>query len=203
MIVVEDRHFNYLKLQKGSLNDLKDNRALWHAAYEKSLARDFETLRPWLPEACGAVLDIGSGLGGIDVLLYRHYDWLEICLLDGECDPPVMNLHRETFNDMLVAADFLAKNGVDPDSALSCLRPGATRAGNRFDLVISLGSWCFHYPPATYLELVRECLKPGGVLIVDVRARRNDWHAELAREFEFKATAYMASKFNRNVYHAR
>ncbi len=37
------------------------------------------------------------------------------------------------------------------------------------DLVISLISWGFHYPVATYLDRTHELLKPGGRLILDVR----------------------------------
>jgi len=41
--------------------------------FNQDFAREYETIRPALPELCSTVLDIGCGVGGIDVLLHRHY----------------------------------------------------------------------------------------------------------------------------------
>ena len=68
-MIVEDSHFAYLKLQKGALHGLADDRAAWLAAYQQSLVEDLASMAPYLPETCRNVLDVGSGLGGIDVLL--------------------------------------------------------------------------------------------------------------------------------------
>ncbi|MGK0448192.1 MAG: SAM-dependent methyltransferase, partial [Polaribacter sp.] len=43
----------------------------------------------------------------------------------------------------------------------------------KFDLIISIISWGFHYPVETYLDEVFDNLKPGGTLIVDVRKDSN------------------------------
>ena len=39
----------------------------------------------------------------------------------------------------------------------------------KFDLVVSLISWGFHYPLSTYLDQVYQKMALGGVLIIDVR----------------------------------
>jgi hypothetical protein len=37
------------------------------------------------------------------------------------------------------------------------------------DLIMSSYSWCFHYPKETYWQKVRDSLKTGGKLFLDVR----------------------------------
>jgi SAM-dependent methyltransferase len=203
-MIVDDSHFAYLRLQRGAIEHLSGDRRAWLAAYERSLHDDFENMRPFLPERCSAVLDVGSGLGGIDVLLDRHYGGLQVCLFDGRADKPVLAQHSCTFNHMGVAMDFQRRNGVqlavswDPAmcSGLQALRPAV-------DLVVSLASWCFHYPPQVYLDLVRALVRPAGTLILDVRAGRHDWRARLGDVFEQIDCAHRGRKFDRMVFRAR
>lgn len=179
MISVRDEHFPYLFLQKGELDYLKGDRVAWQAAYERSLEDDFASIKRYLPEQCGSVLDIGGGLGGIDILLARCYPGLQVRILDGEADAPKLILHDQTFNHMEATRSFLEANGVTDfgyytPAKLLPLRP--------FDLIISLRSWCFHYSPRTYLEFVRCCCGPNTRLIIDVRNGRADWMQQLPFE---------------------
>lgn len=185
-LVVEDSHFEYLRLQKGKLDPWAHDRAAWLERYEIDLQRTFESIRPYLPVSCWGVLDIGSGLGGIDVLLYRHYAPLTngrgpfVNLLDGEDNAPQMRLHRETFNSMAVARDFLTKNGV-PGERFGYVRTREKFVQKPYDLVVSFGSWCFHYPPEVYLPLL---LGGGGlhvdsIIVVDLRRDRPLWERQL------------------------
>ncbi|MBR1150091.1 hypothetical protein [Bradyrhizobium sp. JYMT SZCCT0428] len=200
-LIVDDSHFAYLKLQKGSLDHLKDDRAAWHAAYEQAQGDDYDSLVPYLPPVLAGrhVLDVGSGLGGIDVLLDRHYGGIDVHLLDGVDDPPEMTLHRRTFNSMKVAGDFLTRNGVHQWSYVA-LPPVAARP---MDIVISLGSWCFHYGPSEYLAFVYRCCTSRTVLILDVRADRPEWRVELQSRFYEVGCAKASRKFNRLVFHAK
>ena len=51
-----------------------------------------------------------------------------------------------------------------------------------YDLVLSLGSWCFHYEPNVYLPrlLAGGGLDVGARLIVDLRKGKGEWAAQLA-----------------------
>ncbi len=208
-LIVEDSHFEYLRLQKGKLHDIADDRAKWHAAYEADLRATYleirEHLPAHLPAHCGRVLDIGSGLGGIDVLISRHYgDQPFVTLLDGEDDPPQMHTHRQTFNDMNVARDFLTKNGVRSDRFAYCT-PNARDFVAPHDLVLSFGSWCFHYPPNAYLPLL---LSGGGlhmnsIVIIDVRNDRLDYEHQLAKSLDRIALIRRSAKFTRAAYRRR
>lgn len=201
-LTVEDQHFEYLRLQKGRLDKLAGNRAAWHRAYEADLRQCYEQIAPHLPPACWAVLDIGSGLGGIDVLIRRHYEaaggGCYVHLLDGESDPPAVRLHRETFNDMAVARDFQKRNGLKAER-FGYFTPKTEWVPRPYDLVVSFGSWCFHYAPAVYLPLLRGT-QPGAVLIVDLRVGKPEWAAQLEDVYELVAVVGNREKWRRCVY---
>lgn len=205
-VIVDDEQFEYLRLQKGSLFEISHDRERWQAAYEDELQQTYYGMLKHLPDTCWGVLDIGSGLGGIDILLTRHYapDPPYIHLLDGENDEPRMTLHRQTFNSMKVARRFQIANGVRPDR-FSYFTVATNVLPRPYDLVLSLGSWCFHYPPDTYLPLL---LSGGGlhmdsVLIMDVRTGKPDYAAQIAASLERVAIIKEAPKYTRAVYRRR
>ena len=120
-------------------------------AFTEGLERDLESLRPFLPERASRLLDIGCGLGGIDILLYHHY----------APDPPtVALLDRRLLEDNGVAPDAITTWDPDVD--------GYPRERS-FDLIVSIISWGFHYPIDAYLDDVRATLADGGTLILDVQ----------------------------------
>lgn len=200
-VIVEDRHFEYLREQKGSIRDFASNRRAWQVEFERKLRADYAGIAPHLPASCGSILDIGGGLGAIDALLVEKYgSACEVCILDGERDPPTMQLHCKTFNDIRVTEDFLKKNGV---VRFSYYAPDRLENPRPFDLIISLGSWCFHYAPAAYLEFVTACCRAGTTLIIDVRKGKPDWSADLDRRFKLRAALmHLSPKFVRKVFTA-
>lgn len=209
-MIVTDKAFEYLFIQRGALNAMAGNRAAWRDAYDASLKEQFENIQPHLPELCGAILDVGSGLGGIDVLLARHYAgkhaWPLLALLDGDEDEPKVTRHGETFNDMTVARDFLKANGVDNPvqgivPAHAHEGPGCRKFGEPFDLVVSFNSWCFHYPPAEYLQFVVGHSYPATTLILDVRKDKPEWNEQLT-VFGQHRVIHDSRKFERRVYRA-
>lgn len=200
----------FLFVQKGGLDHLRQDPAAWNRAYRALLVAQYESLAPWLPPTCSALLDVGSGLGGIDILLARHYPTPpRVYLLDGLSDGPHVTRHAETFNDMGMAALLLGANDVglsgviNPAYAADEFAAPWARAVPQFDLVVSFGAWCFHFPPAEYLPFVLAKLAPGGVLAVELRNEKPAWKAELDEALDFVAVVAEAPKFTRRIYRAR
>jgi len=200
-VIVSDEAFAYLSLQRGAISDLRGDRSAWEAAYQASLQADFEDLEPWLPMFCEAILDVGSGLGGIDLLLARHYVSPEVVLLDGFNDPAEHSRHDRTFSNASAALRFFEANGGP--------RPGFIDTDFReahdvdqFDLVVSLHAWCFHFPPEAYLDAVLGLCAPGARLILDVRNEKGDWLECLNHRLIPVGIARRAQKFTRRVYAA-
>ena len=70
------------------------------------------------------------------------------------------------------------------------------RVEAKFDLVLSLISWGFHYPVETYLARVHEILRPGGHLIMDVR-KKTDGMDQIRARFETVEVLVDSKKYER------
>lgn len=145
--------------------------------YRAWLARDYRSIRPFLPDRIRCLVDVGCGIAGIDVLLFRHYGRpreLGVHLYDRSATSGLVTYgfkgESEFYNSLELAEETLAANGVPRERVRSheVTDTGAVRFP-RADLVVSLLSWGFHYPVGTYLEAVRDALVPGGRVILDVR----------------------------------
>lgn len=199
-MIIEDHHFEYLKLQRGALSDLAHDRAAWCEAYRNSLVEDYGSIASFIPVAASSVLDIGSGLGGINALIVNQNQDISVCLLDGDDDAPEMHSHSRTFSNKRIAFDFLTKNGV---KNLAYRSPETPEWEAKYDLIISLQSWCFHYPPSHYIDLAKRCMSQHSALIVDVRKDKPFWLRDLVRNFEINGVARAAQKYDRLVFRAK
>lgn len=145
--------------------------------YRAWLRRDYASIRDFLPDRVHTAVDVGCGIAGIDVLLFRHYGEpadLAMHLYDRSTTSGLVTYgfkgDSEFYNSLELAEATLTINGVPRDRVRTheVTDPAAVRFP-RADLVVSLLSWGFHFPVGTYLEAVHEALGPGGRVILDVR----------------------------------
>ena len=147
------------------------------ALYAEDMEREYQSISAVLPPACSAVLDIGCGVAGIDVLIQRHYRGtpLDFFLLDrSEVAPSVFYSFQSRgafYNSLEVAKTMLTLNGLPADRIhlLEATPTNEIRVSRKVELVLSLLSWGFHYPVNTYLDRVHDCLSEDGVVVMDVR----------------------------------
>lgn len=147
-------------------------------SFSAHIQAEYAELRPFLPAQVSSVLDIGCGVAGIDVWLQQHYGpaaVIDYYLLDKtDVAPKVYFGYKPQaafYNSLAISHTLLSQNGIPaqrvhlleatPDNQIALTGP--------VDLAISLISWGFHYPVATYLDRVYELLRVGGTLILDVR----------------------------------
>ena len=129
---------------------------------------DYQQIAPWLPQRFDSILDIGCGGAWVDVFIANNHGLKTVHLMDGETTGPkrhgygAVGLPWRTV-DLGLARVYentkAAAIGHGPDPSLTI----------SVDVVISLKSWCHHYPAQHYLPLAQRSLKPGGVLIADIR----------------------------------
>jgi SAM-dependent methyltransferase len=157
----------------------------------------------FLPEKCKNILDIGSGLGGINILLNDLYSKkTKVFLVDGEADSPVYNVET-TYNNMSVAKQFLIDNGV---SEVTYSTPDAIstetykKPKQKFDLVVSVDACGFRFSPEMYIEFIKENTKKGAILIFDVRSHKEDWKKILSDNFEVVGIVDTTDKRERIIY---
>ena len=204
VISVPEAAMPYLIAQRGAISDFRQNRDTWLELYAEQLSNEFKFIKPYLPESCGSILDVGSGCGGINILLNDHYGGdCEVTLLDGVDDLPSVTKHAETFSSYSVAERFLKVNRVKKVYGIDARR--APNLAPRFwDLIISQKSWCFHYEPERYLSIVKSgCTADETRLIIDVRKDQPAWLTRLRFHFHHIATAFVGTKHTTEVFEAR
>lgn len=150
-----------------------------HQAYREEMAAEFESILPFLPDPCHRILDIGCGLGVINLHVHRHYEGDEpsdYYLLDRTDLADGLSYgfknRGEFYNSLSLTKALLSLNGI-PERSIHLIEAPCdleNEIPNRLDLVLSLISWGFHYPLSTYLDPVCTLLNPEGRLILDIRA---------------------------------
>lgn len=188
--------YPYLVAQRGAIDDMRGDPQIWASRYSETLQSEFRSIENYLPKACDSILDIGSGMGGIDALLNDHFGGdCRVCLLDGVEDEPTVIQHNATFNNMRIAQDYLRANGVRSFSFIDA-NGASPKAAARYDLIVSFKSWCFHYEPERYVDLVISACHSQTVLIIDVRRDRTDWLKTLNDRLTSTHMIFAGIKFN-------
>lgn len=136
--------------------------------------KDFDMVRNFLPNKCDNCLDIGCGLALIDICLYKHYENIELYLLDKtELDTDKIygfNEQYRGYNSMQAAKETLLSNDIKEEHIhLYETTKYDELYDMKFDIISSFLSCGWHYSVNTYLDLMQKALSPDGVLILDVR----------------------------------
>lgn len=200
---VGPEHYKYLSIQHGSIAS-EENLAdfdKWHKAYCASIAQIYKSLLPAIPlDGVNDILDVGAGLGGIDIVLARHYNRQPtVCLLDGPNCPPHVFSHSLPFSDKAVAEDFHRHNGNEKITFCWPQPP----PDKKFDLIVSFAAYAFHIAPFEYIGPLQHACHPKTTLIFDVRRERSDWLKQLAVAFGTPKPLARAEKWVRCAFRAR
>lgn len=189
-LTIPEAAYPYLVAQRGALDDMKGDSATWMRKYCDVLTHEYQLIAHHLPASCASILDVGSGMGGLNAYINAHFGGkCHVTLLDGVDDPPEVELHRKTFNDMEIARAFLSANGVGRFDFIDA-NDAHRRVSRTYDLIVSKQSWCFHYEPKRYLDLVLSACHANTVLIVDVRRQKPHWLEDLLDVFQHDRIIY-------------
>lgn len=144
-------------------------------AFFSQMEKEYQEIKPFLPDECHSVLDIGCGLGTIDLFLKGHYKGKEVKFFLADQDKIDSNIHYgfkgngSFYNSFSVAEDFLRQNGLENFKFIKSERGEHIGNIGRQDIIISLLSCGYHYPVWFYLDKVNELLSSNGAFIIDIR----------------------------------
>ncbi|NBP01760.1 MAG: hypothetical protein EBU90_16810 [Proteobacteria bacterium] len=180
----DKRYFSYLFPQRTrlkteyALTAYSDQDSI-NQALTAMMIKDYDMIKEYVPSKAQSILDIGCGLGLIDLALYHHYQGsVNLHLLDKTNDisedTSVRGFNEKYifYNSMDATRKTLTDNGVQ-DSKLFTYEVGEASLENlrsqKFDMILSLLSCGWHYALETYIDLIKETLSDDGILIIDIR----------------------------------
>ena len=146
---------------------------------EELFLKEFETFKHFLPNSVNNIMDIGCGLGIINVYLNNFFGKKPIFfLLDkNRIDKKIkygFSSNYESYNDLNETKNILLENDVDISSLYLFDVEKQFQINKKMDLVISLKSMGYHYPINTYIELFRNCCTKDTVFIYDIGENQYD-----------------------------
>jgi len=148
------------------------------------ISKDMATIAAYLPinvNNVNNVLDIGCGIGLIDLGLFRYYKDRNILfnLIDKDDFPTEDKVYRGfredycAYNNLYYTESFLKTNGLLNTNTISATDTDSINKLPKQDLIISLLSCGWHYPISTYIKVIKEKCHNETVVILDVRNNTN------------------------------
>ena len=138
---------------------------------EELFRREIEAIKDYLPKNVENIMDIGCGLGIINIYLNQIYNnQPNFFLLDkNRIDKEIkygFSSEYESYNDLNQTKNLLLNNNINFLHTIDVEKD--IKIENKIDLVISLKSMGYHYPIDQYLKLFRTCCDDNTCFIFDV-----------------------------------
>ena len=146
---------------------------------EELFLKELNTFKNFLPNSVNTIMDIGCGLGIINIYLNKFFEKKPIFfLLDkNRIDRKIkygFSLNYESYNDLNETKNILLENEIDSDCVYLFDVEKQFQINKKIDLVISLKSMGYHYPINSYIELLRNCCTKNTVFIYDIGENQYD-----------------------------
>ena len=140
---------------------------------EHLFLREIETFKNYLPETVKNIMDIGCGLGIINIYLNKIFDnYPNFFLLDkNRIDKKIkygFSLNYESYNDLNETKNILLENKINLNQINTFDVEKVLNIDENIDLVISLKSMGYHYPFESYLKLFNQCCNKNTFFIFDL-----------------------------------
>ena len=165
-LIVPDSCLRELLAQRTGCKKAADPAATWAA----SIRADWREVSKWIPARVRSSLDIGCGLAGFDVLLWRARKPF-MYLLDRDRFDAVVRYGYGSpasaycnFSQVMELMEVNRVRSSDYETIVSTME-----IFGQVDLVTSFIAWGFHFSVGAYLNAVAIFLAPGGRLILDLR----------------------------------
>ena len=142
--------------------------------FYKDMKNEFDKIKFFLPKKAYNILDIGCGIGAINIFLNNHYDNLpNFHLLDknfvsNKIIYGFKKIKTEGYNNLLTTKHFLEANNIKKDKINIYDVDKDELIDLKYDLVISLVSWGYHYPLETYIDYLKKNATNKTIFIFDI-----------------------------------
>ena len=140
---------------------------------EELFQKEIELIKNYLPIKAKNIMDIGCGLGIINIYLNKVYNnEPNFFLLDKNRIDKVIKYgfssDYESYNDLKETKSLLLNNNIESKSIHIFDVEKDIKINSKIDIVISLKSMGYHYPIDQYLNLFSTCCDENTTFIFDV-----------------------------------
>tara|TARA_B100001093_G_scaffold514584_1_gene588921 strand:- start:763 stop:1461 length:699 start_codon:yes stop_codon:yes gene_type:complete len=134
---------------------------------------EIDTIKNFLPKNANNIMDIGCGLGIINIFLNNIYhNKTNFYLLDkNHIDIKIkygFSSDYESYNDLNETKKILLENGINVNRINLFDVDRDINIEKKIDLVISLKSMGYHYPFENYINLFKKCCNKETIFIFDI-----------------------------------
>ena len=140
---------------------------------EDLFEKELETFKNFLPNSAKNIMDIGCGIGIINIYLNFFFSSkTNFFLLDkNRIDKKIkygFSNDYESYNDLNETKNILLENDIESTCINLFDVEKPIKIDKKIDLVISLKSMGYHYPFEVYLDLFKKCCSKNTIFIFDV-----------------------------------
>jgi SAM-dependent methyltransferase len=155
------------------LNQKKNLTDLSFELFEK----EYNIIKNYLPNKAKNIMDVGCGLGIINIFLQQHYkNNLKYFLIDkNKIDLKIkygFKDNYESYNDLQETKKLLNSNGIKNENILMIDAEKQIIIDQKIDFVISLKSMGYHYPYEKYLSLLKKVASDNCIFIFDLASKK-------------------------------
>jgi len=155
------------------LNQKKNLTDLSFELFEK----EYNIIKNYLPNKAKNIMDVGCGLGIINIFLQQHYkNNLKYFLIDkNKIDLKIkygFKDNYESYNDLQETKKLLNSNGIKNENILMIDAEKQIMIDQKIDFVISLKSMGYHYPYEKYLSLLQKVASDNCIFIFDLASKK-------------------------------
>ena len=159
----------------------------------KTFQSEFNTFKNFLPNKAEHIMDLGCGLGVINIFLNQFYkNNSYFYLLDkNKIDSKIkygFNKNYESYNKLENTKKIL-KNNINHQFVNFIDVDKKFTIKSNIDLILSLKSMGYHYPFEIYLQMFRKCCTYNTVFIFDISSK-NYHESDFYKYFEVVKVIY-------------
>ena len=141
--------------------------------------KEFNSIKKYLPNTSKNILDIGCGLGVINIFLNDYYSKkCNFTLIDKNyVDKKVaygFDNNSESYNKLEISKEFLILNGFKTEKLQLINADENFDLNQNYELIISLFSMGYHYPIENYINVIKKCSTKKTKVIFDLSLEYNE-----------------------------
>ena len=156
----------------------------------KDLSIVYEHFKEYLPERVSNVLDVGCGLGYIDVVINDRLDNSANFYMFDAMDSFTGGNVKKFYSNLETTKKFMTAHGVDQENVflVDASKTGSDSLTNEdpecfsglpnVDLVVSMCSWGWHFKIEKYIKEVSDIMSSGGLLVLEMKEFSYDTTSE-------------------------